>query len=150
MNPEALNRSERKRVTWIGCAMLALITIAAVFVRKSAADGAMAVACIYGGGTLAMALLTARATTYPRWAWFASAGVIVLTLVVAAVILPSRAQVKEWSSTAWMMPWWFLVSASSPAVATGACARAARNGPLLVGVSVVFSAIRLGACWLSR
>jgi hypothetical protein len=147
MNPEVVDRPDRKRLMLLGCAMLALITIAAVFVRKTGGGGAMAVACIYGGGTLAMALLTARATTYPRWAWFASAGVIVLTLVVAALLMPSRLQVKEWSSTAWMMPWWFLVSASSPARASGVCAT---RGPLLVGVSVVFSGILLGACWLTR
>jgi len=147
MNPEVVDRPDRKRLMLLGCVMLALITIAAVFVRKTSADGAMAVACIYGGGTLAMAVLTARVTPYPRWAWFASAGVIVLTLVVAAVLMPSRVQVREWSSTGWMMPWWFLVSASSPARATGVCAT---RGSLLVGVSAVFSGILLGACWFTR
>ena len=98
-----------------------------------------------------MAWLTSRDSAYPRWAWFGSAGVLVLALVLAAVLMPAPAQVKEWTSMAWMMPWLFLVMALSPAPAAGICSpRAAWSGTLLMGTSVVFSSILLGVCWLKR
>ena len=146
-----MGRSERLRTMWLGCATLALTMLAGAFVQKTAGTSAAAGACVYGGGTLLMAWLTARATAYPRWAWFAAAGLLVLTLVVAAVQMPAPAQVKAWTSTAWMLPWLFLTTAVSPVPATGWCPpRAAWSGPLLVGMSALFSSILLGVWWLAR
>lgn len=74
-----------------------------------------------------------------------------MTLVVAALAWPTPAQVKEWTSLAWMFPWLHLVTALSPSPATGACsARAAWSGPVLLGTSVVFSSILLVVGWLTR
>ena len=152
MNSRASDRSHRRHTMWLGSAALALTTISgAVLQRVAGPNSAMAVACVYGGGALVMAWLTARSTEYPRWAWFGSAGVFALTLVVAALALPAPAQVKEWTSLAWMLPWMHLVMALSSVPATGACsARAAWSGPLLVGTSVVFSSILLAVGWLHR
>jgi hypothetical protein len=136
----------------MGVGLLALITLGGAFVQRQAgANAAVAAACIYGGGVIAMAWLTARATAYPRWAWFASAGVMVLALAVAAVRLPGHQEMKEWTSMAWMLPWVFLVMGLSPARVSGWCsARSAWRGPLLVGMSAVYSSILLVAAWISR
>jgi hypothetical protein len=137
---------------WLGCATLALTTIAAFTVQRAAgANVAMAVAATYGAGAIVMAWLASRSTAHPRWAWFASAGVFALSLVVAAIAWPAPAQVKDWASMAWMFPWLHLVTALSPVPATGACAaRGAWRGPVLVGTSVVYSSILLVVGWLNR
>jgi hypothetical protein len=137
---------------WLGCAWLALMTILGAFVqRKAGAHAAVMVAGVYSVGVLGMAWLTSRVTEYPRWAWFASAGVFVLTLAAAAARFPAPAQVKEWVSMAWMLPWLYLVMASSPAPAKGWCSpRAAWGGPLLLGMSAVFSSILLVVSELNR
>src|SRR5580765_6010092 len=131
-----MDRPERQRTMWIGVGLLALITIGGALVqRQAAANAAVAAACIYGGGVLAMAWLTARSTAYPRWAWFASAGVMVLALGIAAVRMPGHAEMKEWTSLAWMLPWLFLILMLSPARLSGWCSpRSAWSGPLLVGM----------------
>jgi hypothetical protein len=100
---------------------------------------------------MGMAWLTSRVTEYPRWAWFASAGVFVLTLAAEAARFSAPAQVKDWMSIAWMLPWLYLVMALSPARATGWCSpRAAGGGPLLLGMSAVFSGILLTVSELNR
>ena len=148
MSSETLGRAERRRTMLLGCATLMVMTLVGALVQKTSGANAVTAAWIYGGGTLLMAWITARTTAYPRWAWFAAAGVLVGTLVIAAVRLPAPAQVKAWTSTAWMLPWLFLVTASSPAPATGPCSpQRAWSGPLLVGTSAVFSLILLGV-WL--
>ena len=146
-----VNRSDRRTTMWLGVALLSLITIGGAFVQRNAGtNAAVAAACIYGGGVIAMAWLTARTSAYPRWAWFASAGVMVVALGVAALGMPAHT-VKEWTNLAWMLPWVFLVMSSSPARASGACSpRAAWSGPLLVGMSAMYSSILLVAAWLSR
>ena len=146
------SRSDRRRTMWLGCATLALTTIAAVTVQRMAgANAAMAVAATYGAGAIVMAWLASRSTAHPRWAWFASAAVFSSALVVAAIAWPAPAQVKDWASMAWMFPWLHLVTALSPAPATGACAaRGAWRGPVLVGTSVVYSSILLVVGWLNR
>jgi hypothetical protein len=137
---------------WLGCAALALTTFAAVAVQRAAGpNAAMAVAGTYGAGAFVMAWLASRSTDHPRWAWFGSAGVFASALVVAALAWPAPAQVKDWASMAWMFPWLHLVTALSPAPATGACAaRGAWRGPVLVGTSVVYSSILLVVGWLTR
>ena len=152
MNNDGSSRSQRRRTMWLGSAAMAAITMAGAFVpRMVGAQAALATAGVYGGGAFAMALLTARDSAYPRWAWFGSAGVLALALVLAAVFMPAPLQVKEWASMAWMMPWLYLVMALSPAPAAGVCApRSARSGTLLMGTSIVFSSILLGICWLER
>lgn len=151
MSSETSGSSERRRTMWLGCATLALITIVGAIAQKKTGANAAVAACVYGGGTLVMAWVTAKTTAYPRWAWFAAAAVLVAAIVVAAMRLPEPAQVKSWTSTAWMLPWLFLVSALSPAPATGRCSpRAAWSGPLLVGTSVAFSSILLAAWWMTR
>lgn len=151
MNSVQNTRPERIRTLWLGTATMAVITILAAVMRKSAgADAAVVVAGIYGFGVIAMAWLTARATPYPRWSWYTAAGINVLALVVAAVAFPSPSQVKTWMSTAWMYPWLFLVFGFTPASAVGACSPgSARSGRVLIVVSVVYSLILLGACWLT-
>ena len=147
-----VNRSDRRSTMWLSVALLALITIGGAFVQRNAgANAAVAAACVYGGGVIAMAWLTARATAYPRWAWFASAGVMVVALGVAAIRMPGHAEMKEWTSMAWMLPWVFMVMGWSPARVSGWCSpRAAWSGPLLVGMSTVYSSILLVAAWLSH
>jgi len=137
---------------WLGVGLLALITIAGAFVQRQAgANAAAAAALIYGSGVVAMAWLTSRVTPYPRWAWFASAGVMVLALLVAAARLPGHAAMKEWTSVAWMLPWVYLTMMMAPARASGWCSpRSAWAGPLLVGMSAVYSSILLVAAWISR
>lgn len=151
MNSEDGRRSERRSVMWIGCGVLALVTIAgAVAQRTAGAHAAVAVASVYAGGLLFMAWLTSRVTRYPLWAWFASSGVLVLTLAVVATEMHTPAQVKDWSSMAWMYPWLYLVMGMSPAPATRHCSpRAIWGGPLLVATSVVFSSILFLAVWLA-
>ena len=152
MSSETFGRMHRRRTMWLGCATMALITIAGALVQRTAvANAAVALACVYGGGVFVMAWLTSRTTEYPRWSWFASAGVVALAFALAAILMPAPAQVKEWTSIAWMLPWLYLMMALSPTPTTGRCSpRAPWSGPLLVGVSVVFSSILLGAWWLAR
>jgi len=152
MSLSAPSRPDRRRTMWLGCATLALTTIAAVTVQHAAgANAALAVAGTYGAGAIVMAWIASRSTAYPRWAWFGSAGVFASALVVAALAWPAPAQVKDWTSTAWLFPWLHLVTALSPTPATGACAgRGAWGGPLLVGTSVVYSSILLVVGWLNR
>ena len=152
MSPGAATRSQRRRTMWLGCATLMLTTIAAVAVQRTAgAHAALAVAGVYAAGALVMAWLASRSTDHPRWAWFGSAGVFASALVVAALAWSAPAQVKDWASMAWMFPWLHLVTALSPAPATGACAaRGAWRGPVLVGTSVVYSSILLVVGWLNR
>jgi hypothetical protein len=136
----------------LACAALAATTIsAAVLQRVAGANAALAVAATYGAGALVMAWITSRATEYPRWAWFGSASVFALALVVAALALPAPAQVKEWSTMAWLFPWLHLTTALSWSPAKGTCsARGPWGGPLIIGTSVVFSSILLVAAWLTR
>jgi len=152
MTSEPMERPDPRRTMWLGVALLALITIAGAFVQRQAgANAAATVALIDGGGVVAMAWLTSRVTAYPRWAWFASAGVMVLALGIAAVRLPGHAAMKEWASMAWMLPWVYLIMMMTPARVSGWCApRSAWAGPLLVGMSAVYSSILLVAAWLSR
>jgi hypothetical protein len=152
MSPSAFSRSERRRTLWLGCATLALTVISGVVVRRVAGpNAAMAMAGVYGGGSLVMAWVTSRSTEYPRWAWFGSAGIFAFAMVVAAIALPAPAQVKDWTSVAWMFPWLYLVTSLTSAPATGACsARGARGGLLILGTSIVFSSILLVASWLTR
>jgi hypothetical protein len=149
MNSADTIRAERTRTMWLGTAMLAAVTILGAVARKAAgADAAVVVALIYVVGMFAIAWLTARGAAYPRWAWFASAGVLTLALIGSAVAFPSPPQVKTWTSMAWMMPWLFLVLGLTPLPASGWCSPR-WAGPLLIGVSVVYSAILIGACWLT-
>ena len=152
MTSEDVNRSDRRSTMWLGMGLLTLITVGGAFVQRNAgANAAVAAASIYGGGVIAMAWLTSRATAYPRWAWFASAGLMVVALGVAAVGMPGHAEMKEWTSMAWMLPWVFLIMSLSPSRTSGACSpRAAWSGPLLVGMSAVYSSILLVAAWLSH
>jgi hypothetical protein len=152
MTSEQVDRPDRRRTMWLSVGLLALITISGAFVqRQGGTNAAAAAACIYGGGVLAMALLTARATAYPRWAWFASAGVMVMALGIAATRMPGHAVMKEWTSMAWMLPWVFIIMSLSPSRVSGWCSpRAAWSGPLLVGMSAMYSSILLIAAWLSR
>jgi hypothetical protein len=142
----------RRRTVLLACAALAATTIIATLIQRAAgANAAMAVALAYGAGAIVMAWITSRATEYPRWAWFGSAGVFALALVVAALALPAPTQVKEWSTMAWMFPWLHLTTALSASPAKGACAaRGTWGGPLILGTSVVFSSILLVAAWLTR
>ena len=150
MTSGEVDRSDRRRTMWLGVGLLLVITLGgAVVQRQAGANAAVAAACIYGGGVIAMAWLTARATAYPRWAWFASAGVMVMALVIAATRLPGHADMKEWTSMAWMLPWVFLTMMMSPPRAGWCSPRAAWSGPLLVGMSAVYSSILLVAAWLS-
>ena len=151
MNVSPTTRPERVRTLWLGTATMAAITILAAVVRKSAgADAALAVACIYSFGTLSMAWLTARSTPYPRWSWYSAAGILVLAIIAAGVLFPSPSQVKTVTSTAWMMPWLFLVFGFTPAAAVGACSPgSAASGRMLIGVSLVYALILLGALWLT-
>jgi hypothetical protein len=139
------------RTMWLGTATMAVITILAAVVRKSAgADAAVVVAGIYALGVIAIAWLTSRTTPYPRWSWFSAAGINVLALIVAAVAFPSPSQVKTWMSTAWMYPWLFLVFGYTVGPAAGACAPGStRSGRLLIVVSIAYAIILLGACWLT-
>ncbi len=149
MNSALPARPERVRTLWLGTATMAVITILGAIIRKSSgADAAVAVAVVYGVGVIAMAWLTARATPYPRWSWYGASGVIVLAIIAAAVLFPSPSQVKTWTSTAWMMPWIFLVFGFTPAGANACAPGTVRGGRLLIVVSVVYSLILLGACWL--
>ena len=152
MSLSASRRPGRRRTIWLGCATLALTTIAAVAVQRTAgANAALAVAGVYVTGAFVMAWLASRATDHPRWAWFGSAGVFASALVVAALAWPAPAQVKDWASMAWMFPWLHLVTALSPAPATGVCAaRGAWRGPVLVGTSLVYSSFLLVVGWLTR
>jgi hypothetical protein len=151
MNTGDFLRTERVRTMWLGTAMLLLITLLGAFVRKSAgADAAGVVVLVYGVGVLAMAWLTARVSAYPRWAWYAAASVLAVALVITAVAFPSPSQVKTWTSMAWMMPWLFLVLGLTPGPATGWCSpRSPWSGPLLIGLSVVYAFILIGACWFA-
>lgn len=144
--------SERRRAMWLGTATMAVVTILAAVARKKAgADAAAVAGGIYVFGVLAIAWLTARITPYPRWSWFASAGVVSTALVVAAVAFTSPAQVKTWTATAWMMPWLFLIFTLSPQPKAGWCAPSSVwSGPVMIGVSVIYSAILLVSCWLTR
>ena len=152
MSLSAQGRAHRRRTLWLGCATLLLTTLSGVVVQRLAGpNAAMAVASNYGAGAIVMGWLTSRSTDYPRWAWFGSAGVFALALVVAALAWPAPAQVKDWTSMAWMFPWLHLVTALSPAPSTGVCsARGAWGGPLMFGTSVVFSSILLVTAWLTR
>jgi hypothetical protein len=152
MNAADTIRAERMRTMWLGTGALLLVTILGAVVRASAGSHAAAmVALVYGVGVFAMAWLAARATAYPRWAWFASAGVFALALATTALLFHSPAQVKTWTSMAWMMPWLFLVLGLTPGPKAGWCSpRSPWAGLLLIGVSVVYSAILIGACWLTR
>jgi len=151
MSSGEVDRSDRRRTLWLGVGLLLLITLSGAFVQRQAgANAAVAAACIYGGGVITMAWLTARATAYPRWAWFASAGVMVMALAIAATRLPGHAEMKEWTSMAWMLPWVFLVMMSPTRVSGWCSPRAAWGGPLLVGMSAVYSSTLLVAAWLSR
>lgn len=151
MNTGDSLRAERTRTMWLGTATLLLITLLGTFGRRAAgADAAAVVALVYGAGVFAIAWLTMRATAYPRWSWFAAAGVMATALAVAAVAFPSPSQVKTWTSTAWMMPWLFLVLGLTPGPATGWCSpRAPWGGLLLIGLSLVYSGILFAACWFT-
>lgn len=151
MNSALPTRPERVRTLWLGTAAMAFIVIAAAIVQKSAgADAAVAVAGIYSLGIAAIAWLTARATPYPRWSWFGAAGILVSAIVLAAALFPSPSQVKTWTSTAWMMPWLFLVFGTTPGSSVAACDPATpRGGRLLIVVSVIYSLILLGALLLT-
>jgi len=142
----------RRRTILLACAALAATTLSAAFLQGAAGpNAALAVAATYGAGAFVMAWITSRATEYPRWAWFGSAGVFALALVVAALAWPAPSQVKDWSTMAWMFPWLHLTTALSSPPAKGACSPGgAWSGPLILGTSIVFSSILLVAAWLTR
>jgi hypothetical protein len=152
MNENTLDRASRKRTMWAGVALLFVVTIGGVILRRAAGPDAMlALAYVYGAGTIAMAWLMARTTRYPRWAWFTIAAVMALALV-ASVARQEPRWAKEWQSLAWMFPWWFLLFSSGDTGAKrGWCAPAGRwAGAILVGSGLLFTFLALGLPLLMR
>jgi len=149
MSSEMFERSMRNRTMWVGTLWFAAVAIAgAILHRALGAAGALALASVYGFGTIGMAWLTMRATPFPMWSWIATSGVMALALELSAV-LSGPAQLKAWANTAWMFPWLFLTVAITPPSRLGWCERHARaSGWLLLGLGAVYTLILLGVMWL--
>jgi hypothetical protein len=141
MTSETIDRSERRRAMWLGNGALLVLMITGVIMRRSAgADAGVALAWLYGIGTMAIAAITARATEYPRWAWFGTAAVLALALVAGALTSSGPIEAKEWASTAWMIPWIVLLMSITPSPRSGWCSPGARwGGAFLMGFGVVFA-----------
>jgi hypothetical protein len=152
MTTEAVDKSTRLRIVWLGAALLLVITAGGAMARRALGPGStLPIAAAYGLGTFAMAWLTARVAPYPRWAWIATAGVMAFGLLISAVALPGS-EAKEWHTMAWMFPWLFLaLSGVSPRVGSGVCTTAGlRGGLMLLGIGMLYVVLLLGAPLVSR
>ena len=152
MTSQTIDRAERRQFMLLGTGWLLAVMIVAVIARRATTgDPALVVAAIYGLGTLVMAVLTARATVFPRWAWFTTAGLLSLALMLGAIGARDPRELKDLTSSAWMMPWMLLLMGLTPSPTSGWCAtHTTRAGWLLVGFGFLFTVILLGLPLLVR
>jgi hypothetical protein len=108
---------------------------------------AMAMAGLGTAGTFLMAWLVSRRSAYPRWAWYATAGVMSAALILSVFVAPDPEAWKgDVRPTAWMLPWFLLIMGLTPPRRSGICAPSdRRSGWIMVGTGVVLSVILVSA-----
>ena len=145
------DRPLRMRTMWVAMPWFLAIALGAAIVRRSIApDSALLVAAIYAIGTIGMAWVTRRATEYRPLPWFATAGLMGLALVLAAIIGPRPAQAEDLMGLGWMFPFLFLYLGTTPGPKVGWCAPgSSAGGWLLVGIGLVYTAILWAVTWLT-
>jgi hypothetical protein len=108
---------------------------------------AYAIAGVGAVGTMAMAWLMQRRSDYPRWAWWATGGVMAAALLISVSVTGDPAVwAEQVRSSAWMLPWSLWIMGLSRTRARGICAPAhPRAGWILLGTGMLLSVILLGA-----
>jgi hypothetical protein len=136
---------------WTGCALLLVVTaLSASLAHGGTRDANLAGALVIAAGTLAMAWHALRYVAYPRWAWFTTAVLMASAVPLSALLAPEPSAWRDVSSTSWMVPWFFLVAATTPQTCRGWCSPAFRwSGWVLVGVGTFFAAALLGAPFIA-
>ena len=150
MRTETFAPSRPPRTMWAATGWFACVAIGAAILRRSlGAEGAVAVAAVYGLGTIGMASITARSSGFPLWSWLGTSAAMALALVLSTTMFPDPRQAAQWMDMAWMFPWFFFFAAVTPRPASGWCSpRAPYAGAILFGMGLVFALVLLGVTWL--
>jgi hypothetical protein len=108
-------------------------------------------ASVLAAGTLAMGLLLAGLSPYPRWAFLSATGVLSLAALLGPIAVGDP---EAWRASAspmlWMHPWWPMVMAWVPARGRrGVCATDAPGaGWLLIGGAVLVALLSYVSAWI--
>ena len=134
MNATLESRPQRTMSTFVGTALLLALTAAVAWLtrRGSVTEGTvLAAAWISAIGTVAMALLTARQTGYPRWAYVTTTAILGVAILLSTLTARSPVEwVNDVRPLVWMYPWTILTMGQVlPAPKAGACAAHQRWAP---------------------
>jgi hypothetical protein len=131
-----------------GALLLVSFTLASTWIaRASPASRAtvLASASVLAVGTLCMALVLGRWSRYPRWAWYGTALLLALFMVLSAALAEPRAWIEHTRSVSWMYPWLLLVTSVVMPAPRGCCAPTAPwGGWLLLGAGTVLGLATVG------
>jgi hypothetical protein len=145
----------------VGAATLFYLVIVALSTwagarRPPEPGSAMLSAAVTAAGTLAMGLLLARRSPYPRWGFLGATGVLAAAALAGPLVLRDPA---AWAADVrpmmWMYPWIPMTFGGlRPGVVPGAstswCSpRSPAAGGLMIAMAALFALITYGAAWLS-
>jgi hypothetical protein len=129
-------------VTVVGSAWIAKLDAPAV-------DRVLGIAVLTVLGTLACAAIGARATPFPKGAYWGTVGLMSGVVMLSAVGTPPERWLSDTRNMLWMLPWFFLIFASVPAARSGACTvTGPRAGWLLMGTGMIYSACLVIPAWV--
>ena len=113
-----------------------------------AGDRVLWIAALTVLGTVACAAIGARATPFPKGAYWGTVGLMCGMAMLSAFVTPPERWLADTRDTLWMMPWFFLIFGSVTTARSSACAASPRAGWLLMGTGMVYSGCLLMPAWV--
>jgi hypothetical protein len=154
MNLEAGPVRPRWRETGLALVVMLVSTLATAWLLHAgvkAHGSSLPAAGATAAGTVVMALLLARVSSYPRWSWFGAAGILAVSDLLGTLVFPLAEAWKEAiHPQVWMHPWLFMVLALViPSRGTGICSTSSRwAGWMLIGIALLLGGIDFVTGWI--
>jgi len=141
MNHAMEYRVTRKELTWAGMVLLLAIVALGVWVSREITPLRVGFAvAIVVTGLFAMAAVGRRMGPASDWAWWATAGVMSLVLVVG-VALAGYQTWGEMKQQVWILPWLLLTFTSTRSRSESCSVVGMRGGLMMVGVGAVITGV---------
>ena len=153
MEDQSTNRQPAVWTLLSAGVVLGVTILSGAWIAKHGAPTGERVAVIAGLvalGTMACAALGTRSTPYPKWAYWATAGMMSGVVMLSALFMSPERWLADTRQSVWMVPWFFMMLASVPAQRTtrGVCATAGpRAGWILMGAGMLLTGILLLPSW---
>lgn len=132
--------------------LITVLSVWAAALKPATTSTALLAAAVIAAGTVAMGLLVARWSAYPRWSVIAAAAILGLAALVGPLLVPDpaawRADVRP---MLWMHPWLIMVMGwVPPGSRRGWCSATAPGaGWILVGTATLLAGLSYVVAWVT-